>query len=129
MRDDAGDGFPLGIGKLNLNDSSAKAMADVFDIHQKDWTYDAIPSAMLAGTQLPIPHATGEVLHPTHDAAYWERATKGMDFSVEDRLDPVAFNRVLWRGLMGNRTYPATSTGDDLRGNREELLHGTKMAQ
>ena len=119
----------LGIGKLNLNDSSAKAMADVFDIHQKDWTYDAIPSAMLAGTQLPIPHATGEVLHPTHDAAYWERATKGMDFSVEDRLDPVAFNRVLWRGLMGNRTYPATSTGDDLRGNREELLHGTKMAQ
>jgi YVTN family beta-propeller protein len=113
----------LGIGKLNLNDASATAMADVFDIHQKSWTYDAIPSAMLASTQLPIPHPKTEALYPTHDAAYWAQATKGMDFSVEDRLDPVPFNRVLWKGIMGDKAYPAISNGENLRENRKQLLH------
>jgi hypothetical protein len=45
-----------------------------------------------------------------------------MDFSVEDRVDPVAFNRILWQGLMGAEPYPNTSSGADLRVNREELL-------
>jgi hypothetical protein len=112
----------LGTGKLNLNDASAKAMADVFDIHQKDWTYDAIPSAILASTQLPIPHASGEVLYPTHDAAYWAAATRGMDFSVEDRVDPLAFNHVLWQGIMGDKPYPETSSGEDLSGDRADVL-------
>ena len=31
-------------------------------------------------------------------------------------------NRILWKGLMGNRPYPAAPTGMDLRQNREELL-------
>jgi DNA-binding beta-propeller fold protein YncE len=115
----------LGIGKLNLNDASATAMADVFDIRQNNWTYEAVPSAILASTQLPIPHTTGQVLYPTHDAAYWAQATRGMDFSVEDRLDPVAFNRVLWKGLMGDKPYPVTSSGEDLHGNRNQLLHGS----
>ena len=118
----------LGVGKLNLNDASANAMADVFDIHQKDWTYEAIPSAMLASTQLPIPHARGEVLLPTHDAAYWEAATKGMDFSVEDRLDPLAFNHVLWEGIMGAKPYPVVSSGEDLRGDRAELLRKARRS-
>jgi DNA-binding beta-propeller fold protein YncE len=112
----------LGTGKMNLNDASAKAMADVFDIHQKDWTYEAIPSAILASTQLPIRHATSDVLYPSHDAAYWEQATKGMDFSVEDRVDPLAFNHVLWEGIMGDKPYPVVSSGEDLREDRGELL-------
>jgi hypothetical protein len=77
----------LGTEKLNLNDSSARAMADVFDPKQKTWTYTATPSALLAGTQLPLPQQSGRRgLRPTHDAAYWAEATKGMDFSVEDCL-------------------------------------------
>jgi DNA-binding beta-propeller fold protein YncE len=112
----------LGTGKMNLNDASAKAMADVFDIHQKDWTYEAIPSAILASTQLPFRHATSDVLYPSHDAAYWEQATKGMDFSVEDRVDPLAFNRVLWEGIMGDKPYPVVSSGEDLREDRGEPL-------
>jgi DNA-binding beta-propeller fold protein YncE len=112
----------LGTGKLNLNDASAKAMADVFDIRQKDWTYEAIPSAILASTQLPIPHATGAVLYPTHDADYWAAATKGMDFSVEDRVDPLAFNHVLWQGIMGDKPYPESSSGEDLSGDRADVL-------
>src|SRR5581483_1448553 len=114
----------LGIGSLSLSDSSAKAMTDVFDTTLKPWTYTAIPSTMLYNTQLPLPaRQTGQQIpRPTHDAAYWATATKGMDFSVEDRVDPLAFNQILWRGLMGSKPYPATSSGDDLRGNREQLL-------
>ena len=113
----------LGIGNLSLSDSSAKPMTDVFDINLKSWTYAAIPSAMLYNTQLPLPaRPRSDMPRPTHDAAYWSAATKGMDFSVEDRLDPLAFNQVLWRGLMGSKPYPATSSGVDLRGNRQELL-------
>jgi DNA-binding beta-propeller fold protein YncE len=116
----------LGTGKMNLNDASAKAMADVFDLHQKDWTYEATPSAILASTQLPILHATSDVLYPSHDSAYWEQATKGMDFSVEDRVDPLAFNHVLWEGIMGDKPYPVVSSGEDLRDDRGELLRKSR---
>src|SRR5437667_11997071 len=59
---------------------------------------------------------------PTHNAAYWTAATKGMDFSVEDRVDPQRFNRVLWQGLMGSKPYPVYRSGLDLRANRAQLL-------
>jgi DNA-binding beta-propeller fold protein YncE len=114
----------LGIGSLSLSDSSAKAMTDVFDTNLKAWTYAAIPPAMLYNTQLPLParSSKNDLPRPTHDAAYWSAATKGMDFSVEDRLDPLVFNQILWRGLMGPKEYPATSSGGNLRENREQLL-------
>ena len=113
----------LGIGSLSLSDASAKPMADAFDTNQKIWTYTAVPPAMLYNTQLPLPtRPQGELPRPTHDAAYWSAATKGMDFSVEDRLDPLVFNQVLWQGLMGSKPYPTTSSGLDLRVNREQLL-------
>ena len=113
----------LGIGNLSLSDSSAKPMTDVFDTSLKPWTYAAIPPAMLYNTQLPLPaRPQGDLPRPTHDAAYWSAATTGMDFSVEDRLDPLVFNRVLWRGLMRSKPYPAASNGADLRENREQLL-------
>jgi len=120
----------LGIGNLSLSDASAKAMTDVFDTNLKPWTYDAIPSTMLYNTQLPLPaRPQGDLPRPTHDAAYWSTATKGMDFSVEDRLDPLAFNQILWRGLMGPKDYPATSSGVDLRENREQLLKHYRISR
>ena len=113
----------LGLGNLSLSDSSANPMADVFDKKQKRWTYDAVASALLYNTQLPLPPLPkGELPRPTHDAAYWAAVTKGMDFTVEDRLDPLVFNQVLWQGLMGSKPYPATSSGLDLRADREQLL-------
>jgi hypothetical protein len=45
-----------------------------------------------------------------------------MDFTSEDRMDFADYNRILWKGLMGNKPYPADPTGIDLRQNREELL-------
>lgn len=32
------------------------------------------------------------------------------------------YNRILWKGLMGDKPYPAGPTGKDLRQNREKLL-------
>jgi len=114
----------LGIGQLNLNDSSSNPMADVLDINQKDWTYTAVPSAMLYNTQLPLPprQSGNGTPRPIHDSGYWAAATKGMDFSVEDRVDPIAFNEILWKGLMGPKPYPATSSGVDLSVNRARTL-------
>jgi hypothetical protein len=45
-----------------------------------------------------------------------------MDFTDADLVDGGEFNRVLWKGMMGNRPYPSTPTGLDLSQNREQLL-------
>jgi len=38
-----------------------------------------------------------------------------MDFSQEDLNNPDQFNRILWEGLMGEKPYPSTRSGADLR--------------
>ena len=122
----------LGIGQLNLNDAVAAPMADVFDTSQKTWTYTATPSQLLYNTQLPLPVRPAQArldLRPTHDAAYWVAATKGLDFSVEDNLNGADYNRILWTGLMGGKPYPEGSTGLDLRSNRAALLNRTLPAE
>jgi hypothetical protein len=60
--------------------------------------------------------------NPTPDAKYWARVTQGMDFTDADRVDGGVFNRILWKGMMGDKPYPAAPTGIDLRQNREKLL-------
>jgi YVTN family beta-propeller protein len=101
----------LGLEHLNLNTATERPMTAVFDLTQKDWTFDAAPSAILANTKLPIPVAafpqTGAAapLVPTHDAAYWAAKTAGFDFRGEDRVDADKFNRIVWEGLMST-PYP-----------------------
>ena len=120
----------LGLGPLNMNDALAVPMADVFDLHQADWSFTATPSALLMNTTLPItfPTAMKRVPRPTHDAAYWATVTAGMDFSAEDRIDFDQYNHILWQGLMGSKPYPEESTGKDLRRNREQLLENYRNA-
>jgi hypothetical protein len=116
----------LGTGHTNLNDSLAVPMTDVFDSRQKDWTFTASPSGLLCGTGVNLlPSSACEnvtALYPTHNATYWANVTKGMDFSKEDLVDGAQFNRILWKGLMGSKPYPASPSGRDLRANRAELL-------
>jgi YVTN family beta-propeller protein len=105
----------LGLEHMNLHDDGVSPMADVFDIHQGSWTFDASPSDLLrTSTTLPLPpQPAGSAtrnLHATHDAAWWALATAGFDFRREDRNDAQAFNRVLWKGLMGTRAYPVRRT-------------------
>ena len=114
----------LGLPPMNLNDALARPMADIFNTTPSPWSFTAAPSAYLYKTKLPLPpKPSGLILpKPLHNAKYWAKVTKGMDFTTEDRLDPADFNRILWKGLMGNKSYPAAPTGKDLRQNREKLL-------
>jgi DNA-binding beta-propeller fold protein YncE len=114
----------LGIQQSNLNDSLAVPMTDVFDTKQAKWTFTATPSDYLYSTTLPLPPlpAGHRILYSTHDASYWAKVTEGMDFSVEDHLDGQKFNRIVWKGLMGDKPYPSTPSGLDFRQNRAELL-------
>ncbi len=114
----------LGLKPLNISDALATPMTDVFDLSQTKWNYTATASAMLVGTGLPLPTSVAKMkpLKPTHDAAYWVAATQGMDFSAEDRINFGLYNRILWKGLMGDKPYPEAPTGFDLRSNRADLL-------
>jgi YVTN family beta-propeller protein len=101
----------LGLEHLNLNTATTRPMTDVFDLNQKEWSFEARPSAVLADTQLPLsPEARHMALAAppvkiAHSAGYWAAKTKGFDFREEDRLDADAFNRIVWQGLM-NSPYP-----------------------
>jgi hypothetical protein len=53
-----------------------------------------------------VKYAEGPVVKPKHDAAYWAEATRGFDFSDADRVPPGLFNKVLWKGLLGDKPYP-----------------------
>ena len=114
----------LGVGHRNLNDALALPMADVFDTRTKKWSFNAIPSDYLYSTLLPLPAlaAGNHVLYPKNNAAYWAKATEGMDFSAEDRINFDQYNHILWSGLMGSKPYPSVRSGLDLRENRAQLL-------
>jgi len=114
----------LGIPPMNLNDALDQPMADIFNTTPSNWTFAAAPSAYLYNTSLPLPPKAASLIVPksTHNAKYWARVTKGMDFSDADRVDPAVYNRILWKGMMGDRPYPARPTRLDLRQNRKELL-------
>jgi YVTN family beta-propeller protein len=115
----------LGTMHINLNTAYQRPMTDVFDIHSSgDWSFTAEASTVLATTTASLPgsdsairYAKGPILHPVHDAAYWARVTAGFNFTDADEVPPDQFNRVLWKGLMGHRPYPAlhgrTSADDD----------------
>ena len=115
----------LGLAPMNLNDALARPMADIFDTTPSAWTFTATAPAMLysPNTTLPLPASAKLIVpRPTHDARYWARVTKGMDFRSEDTFDFATYNRVLWKGLMVGRPYPGAPTGIDLRLNRDQLL-------
>ncbi|WP_448956285.1 bifunctional YncE family protein/alkaline phosphatase family protein [Labrys neptuniae] len=104
----------LGLDHLGLFDAAQGPMTGVFDLNQPKWTYKAVASGLLKNTQLPIPTRDFQSasLKPTHGMRYWARATNGMDFTVEDRIDAVAYNKILWAGLMAGKPYPKRK-GDD----------------
>jgi DNA-binding beta-propeller fold protein YncE len=114
----------LGLPQLNLNDALASPMADIFNTTPTAWSFTATPSAYLYNTSLPLPPKAASLRVPKsmHSAQYWARVTRGMDFSDADRVDPAVYNRILWKGMMGDRRYPAGPTGLDLRQDREKLL-------
>lgn len=112
----------LGLSPMNLNDALAEPMSDIFDTTRTSWTFTATPAAILYCTQLPLPQPYLPCNDPTPNAKYWARVTKGMDMDDADAVDGESFNRILWKGMRGNKPYPARPSGKDLRQNRDELL-------
>ncbi len=122
----------LGVGHLNLNDDLQRPMADVFDLSQASWSYSPVASTVLKTTMTSIERrgeqtqfAEGPDVKPTHDAAYWDNATKGFDFSAADRAPTALFNRILWEGLMGDKPYPSRRDGQQMGTTHEASLQGS----
>jgi hypothetical protein len=105
----------LGTQHMNINTAFQGPMADVFDVHSNgQWSFTAVAPTALAATgilgTINVPGlqlAMGPIVKPKHDAAYWDRATAGFDFSDADRVPPDKFNRVLWKGMTDGKAYPA----------------------
>ncbi len=98
----------LGLPPLSALDGAARPMADIFDLRQRPWSFQACPSGMLQSTALasrwPARYrscgSAQNHLRPLHDGKYWAAKTQGMDFSAEDRIDTAQYNRILWEGIM-----------------------------
>jgi YVTN family beta-propeller protein len=120
----------LGIDHLNQSDANAAPMSDVFTFNPNFTPYSAaIPGSLCAPpvdpNLVPACQTSAQVTPRTrelHDAAWWAENLKGFNFHDADRLDTQAFNRVLWKGIMGDVPYPTVRSGLDLRQNRDELL-------
>jgi DNA-binding beta-propeller fold protein YncE len=104
----------LGTQHINLNTAFQRPMADVFDVNSSgNWTYTATASTVLRTTSLNLAEVTGgavrfaagPTIKPKHSAAYWEKATAGMDFTEADEVDPFKFNQILWKGLNSSKPF------------------------
>jgi hypothetical protein len=123
----------LGLAPSSLYSAVTSPMTEVFDLNQPAWTYTALVPDLLRTSQLPLPRATAENSLPRtekvlafaqdrHPASYWQKRLGDMDYDEEDKLDTQRFNRELWKGMMGNKPYPESRSGLDLRENRAALL-------
>lgn len=122
----------LGIDYLAITDANAKPMSDAFT-RTPDYTpYTAIvPGNLCQEPVVPnlVPACNDSnakksaVITSRHNKQWWTQATKNFYFGVEDKLDPEAFNRVLWTGIKGDSIpYPTERNHKDLHQNRVQLL-------
>lgn len=126
----------LGLSPNHITDALAQPMADVFDITQNpnNWSFTATAAPILYGTELapllPMEPLGMVIPKPAQDGKYWARVTKGFDFTKADHVDPVAYNRILWRGLKGDVTYPGdASLAETRRRYKEALKKGKEAAE
>ena len=125
----------LSLPPLGLNDGLAEPMAEVFDLDQSNWSYQAAIPEVLRTTSLPLPAPVSQrtdagdcFTTPVRTAAYWERAMQGQDFGSEDRLDTARFNAALWTGLRGDGAPLLGSGGHELSEGRAERLDAFRRA-
>ena len=105
----------LGLDHLGVFDANERPMTAIFDTAYASWSYKASASGLLKNTKLPLPadQVYYSAVKPAQEAKYWIARTKHLDFSAEDKVDAVAYNKILWEGLMAGRPYPvAREKGD-----------------
>jgi YVTN family beta-propeller protein len=113
----------LGIGHLSIYDAYQRPMSAVFDLRQKQWTFQAAEPAPFAaaftgGHEPPNPAA----FHFRRPSAYWARVTRGMRWDKEDENPAPLIERIYWKGLNPGVPYPAARSGADLSQGRAKLL-------
>ena len=107
----------LGVDHLGLNDANALPMSDVFIKQPNLQPYTApIPGILCQAPVDPtlVPECANPGSRPItaavkslHDGKWWAQATKGFNFSHPDMINSDLFNRILWRGIMGDdKPYP-----------------------
>jgi YVTN family beta-propeller protein len=107
----------LGVNYLGLNDANARPMSDVFIKQPNLQPYVApIPGILchppVDPKLVPECHNPGNrpvtvAVKPLHDGAWWAQATAGFNFKHPDLNNADLFNRILWKGIMGDdRPYP-----------------------
>jgi DNA-binding beta-propeller fold protein YncE len=107
----------LGVNYLSLNDANAVPMSDVFVKQPNLQPYTAsipgilcqppVDPTLVPECNNPGKHPITAAVKPLHDGAWWVQATKGFNFGHPDMIDSDKFNRILWRGTMGDdKPYP-----------------------
>jgi YVTN family beta-propeller protein len=107
----------LGVNHLGLNDANALPMSDVFIREPSLQPYTApIPGILCEPPVDPnlVPECNNPGTRPKtvaikslHDGKWWAQATKGFNFSHPDMVNADVFNRILWKGIMGDdKPYP-----------------------
>ena len=117
----------LGVNHLGLNDANAYPMSDVFIREPNLQPYTApIPGILCQPPVDPtlVPECSNPGARPItaavkslHDGKWWAANTKGLNFNHPDMINADQFNRILWRGIMGDdKPYP--QPGVKLTGKR-----------
>ncbi len=107
----------LGVNYLGLNDANAVPMSDVFIKEPNLQPYVApIPGILCQPPVDPtlVPECKNPGKRPVtvaikslHDGTWWAQATKGFNFKHPDMINSDLFNRILWKGIMGDdKPYP-----------------------
>lgn len=107
----------LGVNYLGLNDANAVPMSDVFIRQPNLQPFTSIIPGILCQPPVdptlvpecnnPLNHKVTAAIKPLRDGKWWVQATKGFNFSHPDLINSDAFNRILWRGIMGDdKPYP-----------------------
>lgn len=123
----------LGLNPNHITDALAQPMADVFDttLNPSTWLFTATAAPILYGTELlPLLPMQANLVIPTpaHGGEYWANVTKGLNFRQPDRVDPVPYNRILWRGIKGDVIYPGDSSIAETRRRYKEALKNRTAA-
>jgi YVTN family beta-propeller protein len=107
----------LGVDHLGLNDANALPMSDLFIKQPNLQPYTALIPGILCEPPVdpdlvpacknPQGHTITRAITSLHDGKWWAQMTKGFNFNHPDMINSDQFNRILWRGTMGDdKPYP-----------------------
>jgi DNA-binding beta-propeller fold protein YncE len=108
----------LGVNHLGFNDANATPIYDAFTTTPTLTKYMPIIPGVLCASPVatdlvpacanPAALRTARVAD-VHDAAWWAKATAGLDFSKPDRVNPQYYNAILAYGMTGRGSPPKAS--------------------